>query len=59
MRNVPKKYNKLSISEAFETAKLSLTTLAEDLKRYTRQAETRRKNEVFSIESSRELSVTE
>lgn len=56
MRNVPKKYNKLSIPE---TAKLSLTTLAEDLKRYTRQAEARRKNEVFSTESSRELSVTE
>eukprot|EP00064_Thunnus_orientalis_P015365 superscaffoldBa00002837_g15417 len=47
-KGIPKKYNKLSIPEALETAKQGLTALATCLKRYTGEAEARRVNRMFS-----------
>uniref|UniRef100_A0A3Q0R276 Hyperpolarization activated cyclic nucleotide-gated potassium channel 3 n=1 Tax=Amphilophus citrinellus TaxID=61819 RepID=A0A3Q0R276_AMPCI len=51
---VPKKYNnKLSVPEALETAKQRLTALATCLKRYTKDIEARRINQMFSTEPSK------
>ena len=49
---VLKKYSKLSISEALETAKKRLTALDGCLKRYTRDVEARRINRIFTTEPS-------
>uniref|UniRef100_A0A7N8XHF5 Reverse transcriptase domain-containing protein n=1 Tax=Mastacembelus armatus TaxID=205130 RepID=A0A7N8XHF5_9TELE len=48
-----KKYSRLSIPEALETAKQRLTALATRLKRYTREIEARRINRMFSTEPSK------
>jgi len=53
MRNLPKKSNKLSIPEALKTAKQWLTALATYLRRYTRVAEARSVNRMFSTEPSK------
>uniref|UniRef100_A0A3P9C3E3 Potassium channel, subfamily K, member 10a n=1 Tax=Maylandia zebra TaxID=106582 RepID=A0A3P9C3E3_9CICH len=50
---VPKKYSKLSIPEALETAKQRLTALASRLRRYTREIEGRRINQLFSTEPAK------
>ncbi len=52
-KGLPKKYNKLSIPEALETAKQRLTALATRLKRYKGEAEARRINRMFSTEPSK------
>ena len=53
MKGIPRKYNKLSIPEALETAKQRLTALATRLKRYTGEAEARRINMIFSTKPSK------
>eukprot|EP00064_Thunnus_orientalis_P013602 superscaffoldBa00002245_g13641 len=50
---MPRKYNKLSIPEALETAKQRLTALTTCLKRYTGEAEARGINRMFSTEPSK------
>ena len=50
---VPKKYRKLSVTEALETAKQRLTALAARLKSYTRELEAWRINTMFTAEPSR------
>ncbi|KAA8577610.1 hypothetical protein FQN60_007909, partial [Etheostoma spectabile] len=52
-KGLSKKYNKLSIPEALETAKQRLTALATRLKRYKGEAEARRINRMFSTEPSK------
>lgn len=47
---MPRKYNKLSIPEALETAKQRLKALATQLKRYTGETEARKINRMFSTE---------
>uniref|UniRef100_A0A669EZW7 Reverse transcriptase domain-containing protein n=1 Tax=Oreochromis niloticus TaxID=8128 RepID=A0A669EZW7_ORENI len=52
-KKVHKKYSKLSIPEALETAKQRLTALASRLRRYTREIEGRRINQLFSTEPAK------
>ena len=52
-RKLPKKYNKLSMSEALETAKQQLTSQATKLRRYTREAEASSVNKMFFTEPSK------
>ena len=52
-KGAPRKYNKLSIPEALETAKQNLTALATQLKRYTKEVEARRINKLFSTEPAK------
>ncbi|XP_078020835.1 uncharacterized protein LOC144459905 [Epinephelus lanceolatus] len=56
-KGIPRKYNKLSIPEALETAKQRFTGLATCLKRYTRKAETRRIKRMFSTKPSKAYSL--
>ena len=51
-RELPKKYNKLSIREALDAAKQHLTALAIHLRRYTTEAKARRIDRMFSTEPS-------
>ncbi|XP_078026439.1 uncharacterized protein LOC144464171 [Epinephelus lanceolatus] len=55
-KGAPRKYNKLSIPEALETAKQRLTALATRLKRYTKEVEARRINRLFSSEPAKVFS---
>ena len=47
-KQLPQKYSKLSTAEALKTAKERLTVLDLHLKRYTREAENKRINRMFS-----------